>query len=362
MWPDRRILDLFDLELPIIQAPMAGAVFSDMVIAVSEAGGLGSLPCALLSPEQARKELETIRQKTTRPINVNFFCHQHPHDDPARETRWKQRLSTYYTELGLDPNAAAPGANRAPFDGKMCDLVEEFRPEVVSFHFGLPEKNLLARVRSAGAKIICSATSVDEARTLEDQGCDAIIAQGYESGGHSGMFLTRNASTLVGTMALVPQMADAVKVPVIAAGAIADARGIVAAFALGAAAVQIGTAYLLCPESRISPIHRQALRKSKDNETVLTNIFTGRPARGIVNRLIREVGPISEEAPEFPLAAAGLAPLRAKSEAAGSADFSPLWSGQAAHLSRELPAAELTKQLAEEALEKLRSIRTRSLE
>jgi nitronate monooxygenase len=361
MWPDNRVLDLFKIAFPIIQAPMAGAVLSDIVVAVSDAGGLGSLPCALLSVEQARTELETIRQKTSRPINVNFFCHQQPPDDPTRQLKWRKRLDGYYAELGLDDNTTAPSSNRAPFDEKMCDLVAEFHPEVVSFHFGLPDKNLLARVRSAGAKIISSATTVDEARWLEGQGCDAIIAQGYEAGGHSGMFLTREVSTQIGTMALVPQVVDAVKVPVIAAGGIADARGIAAAFALGAAAVQIGTAYLLCPEAKISPLHRQALRKSKDNETVVTNVFTGRPARGIANRIIREVGPISDDAPEFPLAAAALLPLRSKSEKAGSNDFTPLWSGQAARLGRELPAAQLTKQLAQETLEKLRSIQTPSV-
>jgi nitronate monooxygenase len=359
MWPNERLINLFDIELPIIQAPMAGSAFSDMVVAVSEAGGLGSLACALLTVEQARRELETIRRKTSRPINVNFFCHQQPRDDPAGEMSWRRRLDAYYVQLELDHNTSIPSSNRAPFDDKMCDLFMEFHPEVVSFHFGLPDKNLLARIRRAGAKIISSATSVNEARWLEDQGCDAIIAQGYEAGGHRGMFLTQDVSTQVGTMALTPQVVDAVKVPVIAAGGIADARGIAAAFALGASAVQIGTAYLLCPEARVSPIYRQALKEAKDNETAITNVFTGRPARGIVNRLMREVGPMSDVAPEFPLAAAALAPLRAKSEMAGSADFTPLWSGQAARLSRELPAAELTKQLATETLEKLRLLQTR---
>jgi nitronate monooxygenase len=357
MWPDNRILDLFGIQSPIIQAPMAGSVLSDMVVAVSEAGGLGSLPCALLGVEQARTELETIRRRTSRPINVNFFCHRPPQANPDREMIWRQRLDGYFAELGLDKNTATQSGNRAPFDDKMCELVMEFHPEVVSFHFGLPNENLLARVRRAGAKIISSATSVEEARWLEDQGCDTIIAQGYEAGGHRGVFLTEDVSTQVGTMALVPQVVDAVKVPVIAAGGIADARGIVAAFALGAAAVQIGTAYLLCPEAKISAVYRQALKNAKDNETVVTNVFTGRPARGIVNRLIREVGPMSDVVPEFPLAAAALAPLRSKSEMAGSGDFTALWSGQAARLSRELPAAELTKQLAAEALETFRLLR-----
>jgi len=354
MWPDNHSLDLFGIEVPIIQAPMAGSAFSDMVVAVSQAGGLGSLACALLSVEQARKEFESIRQKTSRPINANFFCHQPPLENQAREMSWRQRLDAYFVELGLDRNTPFPNTNRAPFDDKMCDLVMEFHPEVVSFHFGLPDKNLLQRVRASGAKILSSATCVDEARWLEDEGCDAIVAQGYEAGGHRGMFLTQDVSAQLGTMALVPQVADAIKVPIIAAGGIADARGIVAAFALGASAVQIGTAYLHCPEAQISPMHRQALKDTKENLTVITNVFTGRPARAIVNRLVQEVGPISDVAPEFPLAAAALVPLRAKSEMAGSTDFTPLWSGQAASLNRELPAAELTKQLAAETLEKLR--------
>jgi len=354
MWPDNRLINLFDIELPIIQAPMAGSAFWDLAVAVSEAGGLGSLACALLNVEQARKELETIRRKTSRPINVNFFCHQQPRNDPARENNWRRCLDAYYIQLGVDDNTLVPTSTRAAFDDKMCDLLMELQPEVVSFHFGLPDKNLLQRVRRAGAKIISSATTVDEARWLEDQGCDAIVAQGYEAGGHRGMFLTQDVSTQVGTMALVPQVVDSVRVPVIAAGGIADARGIAAALALGAAGVQIGTAYLLCPEARISPLYRQALQDAKDNETAITNVFTGRPARGIVNHFMREIGPMSDVVPEFPLAAAALAPLRAKSEMAGSADFTPLWSGQAARLNRELPAAKLTKQLAAETLEKLR--------
>ncbi|HEX8797382.1 MAG TPA: nitronate monooxygenase, partial [Terriglobales bacterium] len=360
MWPDNRLINLLDIELPIIQAPMAGSAFSDLAVAVSEAGGLGSLACPLLSVEQARKELESIRRRTSHPINVNFFCHQQPSNDPARESSWRRRLDAYYIQLGVDANTLVPTSTRAAFDDKMCDLVMEFHPEVVSFHFGLPDKNLLERVRRAGAKIISSATSVDEARWLEDQGCDAIVAQGYEAGGHRGMFLTQEVSTQVGTMALVPQVVDAVKVPVIAAGGIADARGIAAAFALGAAGVLIGTAYLFCPEARISALYRQALKDAKDNETAITNVFTGRPARGIVNRLMREVGPMSDVVPEFPLAATALAPLRTKSEMAGSGDFSPLWSGQGARLNRELPAAELTKRLGAETLEKLRLLGTKA--
>ena len=357
VWPNSRFIKLSGVELPIIQAPMAGSALSDMVVAVSEAGGLGSLACALLSVENARKELETVRRKTSRPINTNFFCHQPPPEDHAREMNWKQRLDAYYMQMQINSNTSMPTSARAPFDDKMCDLVMEFHPEVVSFHFGLPDENLLLRIRKTGARIMSSATSVNEARWLEDRGCDAIIAQGLEAGGHRGMFLTEDVSSQVGTMALVPQVVDAVKVPVIAAGGIADARGILAAFALGAAAVQIGTAYLHCPEAQISPLHRQALKGASDNDTAITNVFTGRPARAIVNRFMREVGPMSDVAPEFPLAAAALAPLRAKSEMEGCTDFTPLWSGQAARLSRELPAAELTRQLAAEALQKLRLLK-----
>lgn len=348
MWPDRRILDLLGLELPILQAPMAGPVESEMVIAVSEAGGLGGLPCALMTPEVARTELGIIRQRTPRPINVNFFCHQPPQEDTAREAAWKRRLAPYYVEFGLDPETPVPRSVRAPFDDEFCAIVEEFRPEVVSFHFGLPDKALLERVKATGAKVLSSATTADEAVWLEDRGCDAIIAQGAEAGGHRGIFLTDNIANQPGTLALVPQVVDAVKVPVIAAGGIADARGIVAAFALGASAVQIGTAYLFCPEAKVSAVHKAALRGAKDDHTALTNVFTGRPARGIVNRIMCEAGPISELAPAFPLAGGALAPLRAKAEQQGSGDFTSLWSGQAARLGREMPAGQLTRILGEE--------------
>jgi len=233
--------------------------------------------------------------------------------------------------------------------------MEETKPEVVSFHFGLPSPALLDRVRATGAKIISSATTVAEARWLEERGVDAIIAMGVEAGGHRGNFLSDDMGRQVGTFALVPQIVDAVKVPVIAAGGIAEARGIVAAFALGASAVQIGTAYMLTPEAKVTDSHRRALRSATDDGTRITNLFTGRPARGIVNRVMRDLGAINPAAPSFPLAAGALLPLKAKAEAAGSGDFTNLWSGQAASLAREMPAAELTRRLAAEALEKLAS-------
>jgi nitronate monooxygenase len=356
VWPDPRILDLFGIEVPILQAPMAGTGTAELAIAVSNAGGLGSLPCAQLSLEQARASLELIRQGTSRPFNLNFFCHQPPQADAVRNLIWRARLAPYYVELGLDPEAALPVAGRRPFDGEFCTLVEDYRPAVVSFHFGLPPRELMERVRASGAKIVSSATTVAEARWLEDHGCDAIIAMGFEAGGHRGNFLDEDMSRQVGTFALVPQVADAVRVPVIAAGGIADARGIVAALALGAAAVQIGTAYLFCPETNLSQIHRQALYAAGDDDTMITNVFTGRPARGIVNRIMRDEGPMSSFTPAFPLAAAALGPLKIKSEAAGSGDFTNLWSGQAARLARRsLPAGQLTRLLADQSLEKIRA-------
>ena len=354
MWPDRRLMDLFKIEHPIVLAPMAGAVDANLVIEVCKAGGLGSLPVATINEQQMRDEIAKIRRATQKPLNVNFFCHQPPKLNNAREARWRDRLKPYYQELGIDPAAPVPSSNRTPFDAALCTAIEELRPEVVSFHFGLPDPALLKRVKNAGCLVMSSATTAEEARWLEDRGVDAVIAQGNEAGGHRGIFLSDDLSTQVGTFALVPQVVDAVKLPVIAAGAITDARGIAAAFALGAAGVQVGTAYMFCPESTISAPHRAALKSSRSDNTALTNIMTGRPARGIVNRLMREIGPINDVAPEFPLAGGALAPLRAKAEAQGSGDFSPMWSGQSAALGCEMPAQELTAKLVGEAQALLR--------
>jgi nitronate monooxygenase len=337
---------LLGIELPIIQAPMAGVQGSALAVAVSNAGGLGSLPCAMLGPDAMRSELATIRAQTTRPFNVNFFCHAPPTPDPQREAAWRAKLAPYYQELGIDQTTVADGARRAPFNAEAADILSEFRPAVVSFHFGLPSAELLDRVRAWSAKVFSSATTVEEALWLEARGVDAVIAQGFEAGGHRGMFLTDDLTTQVGTVALVPQIVQAVKTPVIAAGGIADARGVAAALALGAAGVQVGTAFLLCPEATTSAIHRAALKGPAARHTALTNVFSGRPARGIVNRVVREIGPISAAAPAFPLAAAALAPLRARAEGQGRGDFSPLWSGQNARGCKEIPAAQLTRELA----------------
>jgi nitronate monooxygenase len=353
MWPDRRLLNLFKTEFPIVLAPMAGIMDADLVIAAAQGGALGSLPCAMLSVEKAREQVSIIRQRVSAPVNMNFFCHSPLEADAGSEARWMARLAPYYAEHGLDPAAPFAAANRAPFDAAMCELVEELKPEIVSFHFGLPGHALLDRVKATGCLVMSSATIVREAIWLEENGADIVIAQGAEAGGHRGMFLTDNIAEQPGTFALVPQVVDAVRVPVIAAGGIADGRGIAAAFALGAAGVQLGSAYLRCPESKVSAPARVALAQARDDSTVITNVMTGRPARGVANRVMREVGPISPDAPAFPHAATGLAPLKAAAEKLGKVDFTNLWAGQAVRMGREMPAAELTRALAGAALARL---------
>ncbi len=345
-WQDRRLLDLFGIEHPLLQAPMAGVTSPQMAIAASEAGGLGAIAAAMLTPEGTRQELQMVKQGTARPFNINFFAHKPPTADAQRDARWRQRLASYYAELGVPVDAKGP--SRAAFDAAMCDLVIEYAPRVASFHFGLPDRGLVARLKAARILILSSATTAEEARWLEGEGADAVIAQGAEAGGHRGMFLSDDIARQAGTMALVPQVVDAVKIPVIAAGGIGDGRGIAAALALGAAGAQIGTAFMLTPEAKTSALHRAALKQANDNSTVLTNVFTGRPARGIVNRIIREIGPMSADAPAFPLAAEATQPLRGPAESKGSTDFTSLWSGQAPTLAREMPVGEMMAKLVME--------------
>ncbi|MBA4707849.1 NAD(P)H-dependent flavin oxidoreductase [Aquitalea aquatica] len=334
-----------DIPFSIIQAPMAGAQGSRLAMAVSQAGGVGSLPAAMLSSSQLQQELAVLQQLGGQPYNLNFFCHQPPADDPAAQAGWQALLAPFYQELGIVP-AATGGAGRLPFNQEMADLVSQYRPALVSFHFGLPAPALLQQVKASGAKVLSSATTVAEARWLQANGADAVIAQGLEAGGHRGMFLHDDLDEQLGSFALLPQIVQALDIPVIAAGGIADAAGVAAAMRLGAAGVQVGTAYLLCPEADTSPLHRAALRSPAAAHTALTTLYSGRPARGIVNRLMRELGPRHPAAPAFPLASAALAPLRAAAEALGRDDFSPLWCGQNASGCWEIPAGELTRQLA----------------
>jgi nitronate monooxygenase len=360
MWPDRRLLELFQIRHPLVLAPMAGFGTVELAAAVSNAGGLGSIGCAAMSPELVAKSMAELRRLTDKPINVNFFCHEPARADAAREDAWHEKVSRYYRELGIDPATRPPRVDLAPFGETVCAAVENARPEVVSFHFGLPEPALVERIKAAGCKVISSATTIDEACWLEEHGADAIIAQGFEAGGHRGMFLDLDGSRALasqpGTLALVPQIADVVGVPVIAAGGIADGRGVAAAFALGASGTQIGTAFLLCPEAAAPPLHRNALRLASKHATVVTNVFTGRPARALVNRLSTEIGPWSDAPPDFPVPMGELSPLRGAAERNGSSDFTPLWSGQAAALALEAPARMLVEMLVLDAAERFQQL------
>jgi len=340
------LTDLIPSRHPLVQAPMAGAQGSALALAVCAAGGVGSLPAAMLSPDALQAELQILSRQANGPWNVNFFCHRAPQVDTQAQAHWLEALRPFYDEAGIDPASVPAGAGRVPFSDAVADVIEPFRPPVVSFHFGLPSAPLLARVKSWGSKVLSSATTVEEALWLQAQGVDAVIAQGLEAGGHRGMFLSDQLGTQLGTFALVPQLVAAVRVPVIAAGGIAHADGVRAAMALGAAGVQVGTAYLCCPEATTSPLHRAALMSDAARHTELTTLFSGRPARGIVNRLMRELGSLNPAAPAFPLATAAVAPLRAHFEALGRTDCTPLWSGQNASGCQASPAAEITAALA----------------
>ncbi len=322
---------------------MAGVQNHRLAAAVCQAGGLGSLPAAMLSASDLLAQLQALSHATDQPYNVNFFCHALPTADAARESAWRAQLQPFYRALGLDTAQIPDGPGRVPFNREAADVLEAFRPAVVSFHFGLPAPDLLARVKSWGSQVWSSATTVQEALWLQDHGADVVIAQGLEAGGHRGMFLTEDLSTQMGTFALLPQVVQAVRVPVIAAGGIACAAGVQAARALGAVGVQIGTAYLCSDEASTSAWHRAALQSPAARHTALTNVFTGRPARGIVNRAMQTLGPISPLAPAFPMATSAMAPLRAAAEARGSSDFTPLWAGQNTAHVRARPAGQITQ-------------------
>jgi nitronate monooxygenase len=342
-----RLLKLLDIELPIIQAPMAGATTPELVAAASNAGGLGCHGVAMLSVEQMAADSARIRALSNRSFMLSFFTHTPPGDTTEQERAWRQKLDGYYKEFGI-ADASPAGGGRRPFDEEYCDAVLKIAPKVAHFHFGMPKPALVKRLKDAGIVVLATGTTVAECVRVVDEGAEAVCAQGFEAGGHRGIFLSNDTdiANQVGTFALVPQVVDAVKVPVMAAGGIADARGVAAAFTLGASAAWVGTAYLFTPEAKVSALHRAALKAAHDDSTVLTSLFTGRPARGIVNRFIREMGPMNPEAPKFPQASNVITPLRAAAEKTGTGDFTPLWSGQASALARETSAAELTKWLA----------------
>jgi len=336
-WPDRRFLALSGASLPIVQAPMAGAGGVALAVAAARGGAVGSLPCAMRTPAEVVAEAAAFRSAVTAPLNLNFLCHEMPED--ADDSEWRALLRPVYEAAGISPHAGG-GALRQPFGVALCEAVEEVRPELVSFHFGLPDEALVERVRRTSAKLIGNATTVAEARALAARGVDAIIAQGWEAGGHAGRFLLDPPDEQMGLMALLPQIVDAVPVPVIAAGGIGDARGIAAAFLLGASAVQLGTAYLHCPESLIGKEHRAGLAADAAEHTAFTNLYSGGLARGLPTPLTEAFGPIREEAPPFPLASRALAPLGLR----------PHFAGQAARLGRPDGAQALTERLGREAL------------
>ena len=347
MWPRTDSLELLGITHPIIQAPMAGFASPALAAAVCNAGALGSIGCAGVPPAMVRDQVAALRQATNRPYNLNFFVHSHPRLDPDAAARMRTKLAPYFDEFGLGP-VPEPKEPFPPFDEERLDLVLELRPRVVSFHFGLPHATAVRRVKEAGCIIFSSATTVAEARSLEANGADVIIAQGFEAGGHRGSFSGSPGAGMVGTMALVPQIADAVRVPVIAAGGIADGRGLAAAFTLGASGVQLGTAFLGCPEATVSPLHRAQLRSAVDDGTELTRAFTGRPARALRNRYITEMA--DSEPLEFPLQGSLVGPLWQLPSEEARAAFMPVWAGQAASLIREMPADQLIGKLAREAL------------
>ena len=338
------------LELPIVQAPMAGFQGVGLAAAAASAGALASLPGAAMSPQALRDAVGELRRASGRPVNLNFFCHVVPAPDPRREAAWRAALRPYYEELGVPESAIQAGPGRLPFGEEAVAAVEALRPEVVSFHFGLPPASLLARVRASGAQVWATATTVAEGRWLAARGVDAIVALGVEAGGHRGVFLDDGPGYGLDaqprTLPLVASLLQAVRLPVIAAGGISTANGVATALEAGASAVQLGTVFLLCPEATTSAVHRAALRSEAARDTALTNLFSGRPARGIVNRLMRELGPMSALPPAFPSAVNAVAPLRAAAEQAGRGDFSPLWAGQDTRGCRDVPAAQLLRELA----------------
>ena len=342
-----RICDWLGIDYPIIQAPMAGVQDSALAIAVSKAGGLGSLPCAMLSVDDIAHQVSLIKVATTKSYNLNFFCHKTAEYDPKKHQQWRALLKPYFDEFSGQYDETVKAASRMPFSHDVADAIEGFAPPVISFHFGLPAPDLLARIKRWGTKVLSSATTLEEAIWLEENGADGIIAQGLEAGGHRGMFLSKDVSTQVGLFSLLPQIVDRVDIPVIAAGGICDARSINGALSLGAGAVQIGTSYLLCDEAKTSALHRAALKSQKANHTALTNVFTGRPARGIANRVMKDLGYMNSNVPEFPHASMEMAQLKALAEKHGSDDFSSLWSGQNVSGCKEISAFELTKHFAE---------------
>jgi nitronate monooxygenase len=347
MWPDRRLCDLLRIEHPIIQAPMAGSATPELAGAVANAGGLGSLGCANMTAEEVLGATGRVRARTNRPFNLNFFVHPPPATPTAVAARMIERLRPYYDAIGAPPPATLPDLPGG-FEAWKLDLLLDLGPPVVSFHFGVPDTASIAALKAAGIVLLGSATTVAEARRLAAAGIDAVIAQGYEAGGHRGSHRPTRAADGIGLMALVPQIADAIELPIIAAGGIGDGRGIAAALALGAAGVQLGTAFLSCPEADTNAVRRAAIAAATDEDTMVTEAVSGRAARGRRSRYAEAMARSSEALPDFPQLYALTMPLVAahKDDPDGEVGFHLY--GQAAALNRELPAADLVARLVAE--------------
>jgi nitronate monooxygenase len=356
MWPDQRLRDLLGVEHPIVQAPMMGSCTPSLASAVANAGGLGSLGCGEKPADMVRREAEAIRARTNRSFNLNFFIIGKQRTDPAVLDAARDRLKPWYDDLGLgDPPSELPDPGPG-FDEARLELVLSLKPKVVSFHFGHPPPPFVEAMKDAGIVLLSSATNVAEARALETAGMDAIIAQGWEAGGHRGSHAPTAPLDGVGTMALVPQVVDAVSVPVIAAGGIGDGRGIAAALALGAAGVQMGTAFLTCPEAATEPARRERLRHATDRDTLVTDAFSGRSARAMRSRYAEEMERNRQRLPQFPQMYALSGPIR---EAADDGDASFLLYGQSAGLNREMAAADLVERLVRETREVIDGLASR---
>lgn len=345
MWPDLRLCDLFGIEHPIIQAPMSLSSTPELAVAVCKSGGLGSLGCGETELGKVRADALRVRAGTNRSFNLNFFAHPAPRTDSALFRANGQRLAPWYDKLGLGNPADTQTDRRAGFDDTKLELLLELRPSVVSFHFGVPGDSAIASLKAAGIKLISSASTVAEAVELERRGMDAVIAQGWEAGGHRGSHRPTAPWEGVGTMALVPQVVDAVKVPVIAAGGIGDGRGIAAAFALGASGVQMGTAFLSCTEAATDPVQRGLLRRARDTDTIMTDSISGRSARCLRSRYVESMETARMPLPDFPVMYDLTNPITA---AGDDEEGSFHIYGQAAALNRELPAAELMHRLVDE--------------
>nr|WP_298728361.1 nitronate monooxygenase [uncultured Steroidobacter sp.] len=343
------LLSLLGIEHPIIQAPMAGVSTPALAAAVSNGGGLGSLGLGASNVEQSRAAIRATRALTSRPFNINLFCHRRATADAAREAAWLAHLEPHFAQFGATP----PRALREIYDTfvdneTMLAMLLEERPAIVSFHFGLPATAWIKQFRAAGIVTLACATNSEEAALCERAGVHAIVAQGVEAGGHRGVFEPERGDDGIGTFALVRMLAKQCSLPIIAAGGIMDGRGIVAAMALGAAGVQMGTAFVLCPESSANAAYREQMKSERARHTRITAAISGRGARGLPNRMYELLKDGAPALPDYPIAYDAAKALHAAASAQGNHEFAAYWAGQGAPLARELPAAVLLSQLVQE--------------